>query len=80
MEARTIEVWLYDFARETLTPLTTGSGSSQAPRWSPDGKHVAYRGTRAGFRNLWWKTVDDAAAEERLSTGEEHPNAYVVVG
>jgi dipeptidyl aminopeptidase/acylaminoacyl peptidase len=70
IEAGTIGIWLYDFSRATLTPLTTGSGSSQAPRWTPDGTRIVYRGTRTGFRNLWWKTVDDAVSEERLTTGE----------
>ena len=70
VEAGTIELWIYDFSRATLTPLTTGIGSSQAPRWTPDGKHIVYRGTRTGFRNLWWKAVDDTTSEERLTTDE----------
>ena len=70
MEGGTVGVWLYDFVRATLTPLTTGSGSSQAPRWTPDGTRIVYRGTRTGSRNLWWKRVDDATGEERLTTGE----------
>ncbi|MGH9254272.1 MAG: protein kinase domain-containing protein, partial [Vicinamibacterales bacterium] len=69
IEAGTIGIWIYDFSRATLTPLTTGSGSSQVPRWTADGKRIVYRGTRTGFRNLWWKTVDDATSEERLTTG-----------
>jgi serine/threonine-protein kinase len=70
LEGGTVGVWLYDFVRATLTPVTTGKGSSQAPRWTPDGTRLVYRGTRAGFRNLWWKMVDDAAGEERVTTGE----------
>jgi serine/threonine-protein kinase len=70
VHADTIGIWMYDFSRATLTPLTTGSGSSQAPRWTPDGKRIVYRGTRTGFRNLWWKTVDDTTREERLTSGE----------
>ena len=76
VSAGTIDLWIYDFSRATLTPLTTGTGSSQAPRWTPDGKHIIYRGTRTGFRNLWWKSVDDTAIEERLTDGEacRHPD------
>jgi serine/threonine protein kinase/Tol biopolymer transport system component len=70
VEAATVGLWLFDFMRGTLTPLTTGKGSSQAPRWSADGTHIVYRGTRTGSRNLWWKSVDDAKGEERLTTGE----------
>jgi dipeptidyl aminopeptidase/acylaminoacyl peptidase len=70
VETGTYGIWLYDFSRATLTPLTTGNGSSQAPRWTPDGKRIVYRGTRTGFRNLWWKTVEDTMIEERLASGE----------
>jgi serine/threonine-protein kinase len=70
IEAETVGVWIYDFARATLTPVTTGEGSSQAPRWTPDGRRLVYRGTRMGSRNLWWKTVDDTVGEERVTTGE----------
>jgi Tol biopolymer transport system component len=70
IEAGTVGVWLYDFMRATLTLLTTGKGSSQAPRWTPDETHIVYRGTRTGTRNLWWKTVDDAAGEERVTAGD----------
>jgi Tol biopolymer transport system component len=61
------DLWVYDFARASLTRLTT-EGSSQDPVWSPDGKRIAYRATRLGSRNLFWKSVDGIAAEERLTT------------
>jgi len=70
VEGGTISIWIHDIPRGTLTPLATGSGSSQAPRWTPDGRRLVYRGTRTGFRNVWSKSVDDAAGEERLTTGE----------
>ncbi|HSG01878.1 MAG TPA: protein kinase, partial [Vicinamibacterales bacterium] len=62
------EIWLYDFDTETLTPFVTTGGSSQAPLWSADGKHIFYRATRSGFRNLFRKAVDGSDAEERLMT------------
>jgi Tol biopolymer transport system component len=71
IERGTVGLWLYDFVRATLTPLTTGKGSSQAPRWTADGTHIVYRATRSGTRNLWWKAVDDASGEERLATGDD---------
>jgi Tol biopolymer transport system component len=64
-------IGIYDFARHTLSALTaTTAGSSQAPVWAPDGSRLAYRGTRAGFRNLFWKAVDGSAEEVRLTTSE----------
>jgi len=64
-------IGIYDFARHSLSALTaTTAGSSQAPVWAPDGSRLAYRGTRAGFRNLFWKPVDGGAEEVRLTTSE----------
>jgi Tol biopolymer transport system component len=65
----TIDVWVYDFDRATLTRLTT-EGSSQYPVWSPDGRNIAYRSTRSGSRNLFWKSADGATAQERLTLSE----------
>src|SRR4029453_19248792 len=55
IEEGTGGLWMYDFAPQTLTPFATSGGSSQAPVWTPDGERVLYRGTRAGFRNVYVK-------------------------
>ncbi len=63
-------IWIYDLTRHTLGALTsTAAGSSQAATWSPDGKRIIYRGSRNGFRNLFWQLVD-GGDEERLTTSE----------
>ncbi|MFM7625685.1 MAG: TolB family protein, partial [Gammaproteobacteria bacterium] len=64
----TTRLWVYDFARSTLTPLPTGAGSSQAPVWSADSRHIFYRGTRIGTRNLYRIAADGSGEEERLTT------------
>jgi eukaryotic-like serine/threonine-protein kinase len=66
------ELWIYDVARGTPTRLTTEGESSQNPIWTPDGKRITYRGNKAGFRNLFWKTADGTGDEERLTTGENN--------
>ncbi len=64
-------IGIYDFTRATLTPLIPPSaGASQAPVWTHDGTRIVYRGTRTGFRNLYWKAVNGAGEEERLTTSE----------
>jgi eukaryotic-like serine/threonine-protein kinase len=65
-----VGIWLYDFARQTMTPFLKGVTSSQAPLWSADGKSIIYRGTRTGFRNLYIKAADGTGVEERLTTQE----------
>jgi serine/threonine-protein kinase len=62
------ELWMYEFATQSMTPFTTTGGSSQAPVWSHDGRYVIYRGTRAGYRNLFRRAADGTGGEERLTT------------
>jgi serine/threonine-protein kinase len=64
-------IGVYDLSRHTLTSVTQpNAGSSQAPVWAPDGSRLAYRGTRAGFRNVFSKASDGSGDEVRLTTSE----------
>jgi serine/threonine-protein kinase len=65
------DFWIHDLVRHTQTRLATGDGSSQWPQWMPDGSRLVYRGTRTGFRNLYWNAVDGTGQEERLTTSEK---------
>ena len=72
-------VWIYDIARASLTALAITKGSSQAPVWSTDAKHIAYRATRNGSRTLFWKSTDGTSEEERLTataTGTQTPSSW----
>jgi Tol biopolymer transport system component len=64
------EIGIVEFERGVVTMLTANTNGSQAPVWSPDGKHIAYRGTRNGFRNVWVKSVDGTGAERQLTRSE----------
>jgi hypothetical protein len=78
----TMGLWIYDFARHTLTPIATGNRSSQAGVWTPDGKAIIYRGTRNGERNAYWRAADGTGDEQRLTTGDgsETPTAVTPDG
>lgn len=41
-------IWLADAATGELTPLAAGPGGHSQPRWSPDGKRLAYVSTAEG--------------------------------
>ena len=75
----TQDTWIINLARGDATRLL-GEGSNQFPLWTPDGKRLAYRATRAGTRNLFWQMADGSGSEERLTTGEtrEHSAGFMV--
>jgi serine/threonine protein kinase len=70
------ELCVYNLARGTLSPLTSEAGSNMDPLWTPDGKRIAYRATRKGLRNVFWRAFDGTGEEERLTTGEGIQSPY----
>jgi dipeptidyl aminopeptidase/acylaminoacyl peptidase len=57
-------IWLVDPATGAQTPLVSGSGSSMRPRWSPDGKRLAYVSTAEDGRPqlfVRWMATGQAA-------------------
>ncbi len=57
-------IWIYDLARGTLTPLTF-EGRNGSPVWSPDGARVAFL---TGGQGISWKPWDGSGEVEQLVT------------
>jgi eukaryotic-like serine/threonine-protein kinase len=64
------QIWLYDFARDTLTRLTFGGTLNELPAWTPDGKRIAFTSNREGPENIFWQLADGSGGLERLTTSE----------
>lgn len=63
------DIWTYDLVRETATPLTFHPGFDSRPRWSPDGRRVAFTSYRDGANgNLFWTASDGTGGVARLTT------------
>ena len=68
------DIWVWDFARETLTRATFDPGLDRGPVWMPDGNHFVFSsqaganasGTSVG--RLFWRATDGTGAPERIGS------------
>ena len=76
------DIWIWDFARETLTRLTFAPGRDYYPVWTPEGTQMAFGSDRDGQFKLYWKAVDGTGAVERLteSGNPQSPSAFTPDG
>jgi hypothetical protein len=59
-------VWVKRLPNGSLTRLTL-KGTSDRPTWSPDGRTVAYLGTRDGKRTAWMRRADGSNDEQPVN-------------
>jgi serine/threonine protein kinase len=59
------QIWLYDFARDTLTRLTFDGAANIGALWTPDGQRIAYKGTG---NSLYWQPSDGSGTAELITT------------
>ena len=67
-------IWLVDLDTGAQTPLATGPGSSYSPRWSPDGKRLAYVSSEGGRSQLyvrWMQNDQSARITDLIETPED---------
>ncbi len=66
------DIWVWDFARETLERVTTDPGVDEAPVWMPDGRRVVFSSQAgAGAGTLFWQAADGTGTAELLSADFE---------
>ena len=62
------DIWVWDFARETLTRVTSRSGARRAPAWTPDGRRLVFSSQHGGGVCLsFWQAADGTGTAERLT-------------
>jgi serine/threonine-protein kinase len=73
-------IWTWDFARETLMPLTLGPIGNFTV-WTPDGRHIIFGSTRGNApdrANLYRRAVDGTGIEERLAPSDHQQRANAI--
>lgn len=72
------DVWIYEFARKTMTRLTFDSAPVDSPVWSPDGRQLAFASGRSGAFQIYRKNVDGSGQQEQLTDGpaENYPEDW----
>jgi Tol biopolymer transport system component len=59
------DLYVYEFAHQSITRLTFTQQGNIEPVWTPDGKYIAYRSTRPS--GLWWIRADGGGEPQLLS-------------
>ncbi len=63
------DVWVYEWARDTLSRLTFDPTDDARPVWTPDSQRIAFaskRGDKTIF-NLYWQRADGTGEVQRLT-------------
>jgi dipeptidyl aminopeptidase/acylaminoacyl peptidase len=64
-------IWLMSSEGGEPRQLTQGEGSDSRPRWSPDGKSLAFVSTRGGKSQVWILPMDGGEARQLTSLSTE---------
>ena len=62
------EIWIWDFALETLRRLSFGAGMNGLPVWTPDGRRIIFMSDRTGVLNLYSQAADGTGPVDRMTT------------
>jgi len=64
------DIWVWDLAHETLSPVTRDPAPDIAPIWTPDGRDIIFGSTRNGAQNVFRQPADGSRPAERLTAAE----------
>jgi Tol biopolymer transport system component len=64
------DVFVYEWARDTLTRVTFAAAEDMKPIWTPDGRRLAFRSSRDGSFNLYWQRADGSGDVQRLTESQ----------
>jgi serine/threonine-protein kinase len=67
------DIFVYEWARNTLTQLTFDAGQDRMPVWTPDGQRIVFQSDRdkPAISNLYWVNADGTGKATRLTDSSE---------
>ena len=75
-DGKRIDIWVYEWERDTLTRLTFGGEENFRPVWTPDGQRITYSSfEKSGEFSLYWKQADGAGDALRLTESKNEKYA-----
>jgi Tol biopolymer transport system component len=67
-DGKRADIWVYEWARDTLTRLTFAGAANSVPVWTPDSQRIVYSSVeKGGVLNLWWIRADGGGDAQRLA-------------
>jgi len=75
-----VEIWVWDFQRETQTRLNLGKFGGDNPAWTPDGRSVAYHPSTGEI--IDWRASNNVGEVQTLASGSDlnfgawHPESF----
>lgn len=74
------DIWVWHFARQTLTRVTTDPGLDETPVWTRDGRRLVFTSQAGGvLGSLFWKAADGTGHAEPLSESQSIQRASDVL-
>jgi Tol biopolymer transport system component len=79
------DIWVYEWGRDGLSPLTSHPSLDVDPVWTTDGRRITFRSARDGVDNLYWQRADGDGGVQRLTESKIvqfpqswHPNGKLL--
>ena len=67
-DGRQTDVWIYEWARDTLSRFTFDPANDEKPVWTPDGRRIVFASVRGRLPSqLYWQRADGTGEVQRLT-------------